>query len=139
MQAINISAAQLNINTVQEVNDNFGQPGDYVVNGKGHVYKINGVDRIPYNSDPAPRTFKHDSLGEGALYGPGRFLVQNKGLVLEATGSPLPDSVEKANETEMTIILAIAMQASTSAVLLPTIDCRPSSSGFLWLLMSDMP
>ena len=49
------------------------------------------------------------------LYGQGRFLVQNKGLILSAIDKPLPDRVTGGNLTEKAIILAIAMQASAPA------------------------
>ena len=47
------------------------------------------------------------------MFGGGRYLVQNKGLVLHACDNPLP-AMAAANATEKAIILAIAMQASPS-------------------------
>ena len=86
-----------------EVYNHFGQPGDLVMNGAGS-------DK-PYKG-PGHKNTTHDGM-----YGSGRYLVQNKGLILYACGNPLFDAatVDPANDTEKAIILAIAMQASTLA------------------------
>ena len=87
--------SQLDINTEGDVYSKFGMPGDYIKKGKW-----------PYGGLVIKKD-KHDGL-----YGKGRYLVQNKGLVLGAIHNPLP-KMTGGNETEKAIILAIAMQAST--------------------------
>ena len=112
------------VNDVDSIMTMFGQPGDFVINGIGHEYSIN---EYPYKG-PASLNSRHDGM-----YGSERYLAQNKGLVLYACGSPLPNTVEGANDTEKAIILAIAMQASALAALHPGagIDSRQCFFAFI--------
>lgn len=111
--------SQLVVNSVSDIERKFGKSGDYIVNcilpnDKG-PYKGLVLVKVPHNR----------------LYGNGRFLVQNKGLVLDAIDNPLPDSVTGGNDTEKAIILAIAMQASALS--------DPSCLCGLWLQAHWMP
>lgn len=95
--------SHLTVDSVSEVSTKFGMPGDYIVNSDSPKNKGFYKGCVLFN-DP------HDGL-----YGKGRYLVQNKGLVLYAIDHPLPDTVTGGNDTEKAIILAIAMQASVLA------------------------
>ena len=90
---------QLDVNSVSDIIDKFGVPGD-------HIVKPNSPSTKGRYQKCVQKTVKNDGL-----YGRGRYLVQNKGLVLGAIDKPLP-GMRKGNDTEKAVILAIAMQAS---------------------------
>ena len=133
LQAFSISASstlvtpqQLVIDTTDDVHLHFGQFGDFVKNGTSYKYKTKHDGWQELYKGRVIKDHPSDyqvQLPEPPLYGPGRYLVQNKGLVLWACISPLPDGTGEANETEQAIILAIAMQARASAVTVPQ-SCR---------------
>ena len=104
----------------REVAHRFGQPGNFVDKGR-EPYKGAGYKKTP-----------HNDLKPGALYGPGRYLVQNKGRVLYAAAKPFPEgAVKAANQTEQAIILAIAMQASPSSAILDLAELPDMQSALL--------
>ena len=104
------TSQHLVIESQNDVSYHFGQSGDFVSNGIGHVYIINNAPQTPFKG----KVIKN--VPNNGLYGAGRLLVQNKGLMLWACDNPLPATIDKANATEKAVILAIAMQASILAI-----------------------